>query len=95
MYILVYTLYINIKYMKTKIQKWGNSFGVRLPMEIINKKGLFDGASLQISEDKENIILKYSPEKKKESLRIISNKITPDNLHSETDWGGVRGKELW
>ena len=94
MYILVYTLYINIKYMKTKIQKWGNSFGVRLPMEIINKKGLFDGASLQISEDKENIILKYSPEKKKESLKSLVSKINPANLHSEKEWGEIQGKEI-
>lgn len=81
--------------MKTKIQKWGNSFGVRLPMEIINNKGLFDGASLQISEDKESIILKYFPEKKKESLISLLNKITPDNLHSEQEWGEAQGKEIW
>lgn len=81
--------------MKTKIQKWGNSFGVRLPMEIINKKGLFDGASLQISEDKNNIILKYFPEKKKETLKNLLDKITPDNIHSEQEWGETQGKEIW
>jgi len=91
-------LYIHIikyKTMKTKIQKWGNSFGVRLPMEIINKKGLFDGASLQISEDKNNIILKYFPEKKKETLKNLLDKITPDNIHSEQEWGETQGKEIW
>ncbi len=34
---------------KTKIKKWGNSFGVVIPMEIVNNKGLKEDSDVSIT----------------------------------------------
>lgn len=81
--------------MKTTIQKWGNSFGVRLPMKLINEKGIFDGTPVEISEEKEKIIIRYFPEKKKKTLKSLINRIKPENLHHEIDYGEAQGNEIW
>lgn len=81
--------------MKTKIQKWGNSFGVRLPMEIIQENGLSNGVPVKISEAKNKIVIEYTPQNKQNNLSDLLNKIKPDNLHNESDWGDNQGQEVW
>ncbi len=81
--------------MQTKIQKWGNSYAVRLPIEIIKKQSLAGGDLLNIAEKKGRIILDIIDPGKKESLKSLVNKIKPENLHSESNWGGARGREAW
>lgn len=78
--------------MKTKVQKWGNSLGVRLPKEIAQKKALKEGAGVTVSLKNDQIVIE--PEVNR-SLEALLDQITPTNLHSETEWGGVQGKEIW
>lgn len=80
--------------MKSKIQKWGNSYGVRIPMRIINKRGIGNGTEVEIDE-KDNGIRVSFIEPKKDSLEAMVNKIKPANLHREQDWGEARGREVW
>jgi antitoxin MazE len=35
------------------------------------------------------------PMLKKYNLTELLAKVTPDNVHPETDWGGTAGKEVW
>ncbi len=81
--------------MTTKIQKWGNSFGVRLPMEIIRENGLSNGAPVKISKAKNKIIIEYIPQTKKNNLSDLLSQIKSDNLHVESDWGDSQGQEIW
>lgn len=44
--------------MTTKVQKWGNSFAVRLPKEMIRRLALKEGSGVVVREDKDAIIIR-------------------------------------
>ncbi len=79
--------------MNAKIQKWGNSLGLRIPKHIAKQVNLSEGSSLIIAIENENIIL--SPQKKPLSLSELVDAITPKNRHHEIDYGAPQGKEIW
>lgn len=78
--------------MAAKIQKWGNSFGLRIPKSIIEKCALELNSEVEI-EHKDGAIIIF-PKKKKESLKELIDQITPENIHDEEDFGR-EGKEVW
>jgi antitoxin MazE len=77
--------------MQTKIAKWGNSLGVRIPRMLAASVGIEENTPVEVSAQQESIVVK--PVKHKCSLRELTAKITPDNRHEETDWGQATGKE--
>ena len=79
--------------MTTKLQKWGNSLGVRIPKDIIKKAKLKDGKVVSITNVGDSIII--TSFKKKETLNDLTSKITPENRHEETYWGPAVGNEVW
>ena len=76
--------------MEAKIQKWGNSLGIRIPMNIIRNLSLENGATVDIEEDRDKIIIKP-----KQNLDDLLSCITEDNIHNESDFGNPVGNELW
>lgn len=79
--------------MKTKIQKWGNSLGVRLPKSIAEQKSLREGLGVSVILKNNQIVLE--PETEELTLAFLLTKISPDNLHAEIEWSEVRGNEVW
>jgi antitoxin MazE len=79
--------------MKTKIQKWGNSLGVRLPKAITDQKSLRDGSGVFVLIKNDQIVIELAEAEM--SLESLLSKVTPDNLHGETNWSEARGKEVW
>jgi antitoxin MazE len=87
------TICINKVYtigMEAKIQKWGNSLGIRIPMKIIRNLSLENGATVDIEDTGDRIIIKP-----KQNLDDLLSCITEDNIHSETDYGISEGNEAW
>lgn len=39
---------------KTKVKKWGNSFGVVIPREIVNSKGLKENSDVSVTIEPSN-----------------------------------------
>jgi antitoxin MazE len=78
--------------MKTKIQKWGNSLGIRIPMSILKDLSLKNGSIVEIKEKDDRIIIQPS---KKNELEALMSGISDENLHTETDWGAAEGDEIW
>jgi antitoxin MazE len=78
--------------MEAKIQKWGNSLGIRIPMPFLKDLYLKNGSVVEIEEENDCIIIQ--PLKKVE-LASLLNRISDDNLHSEIDWGIAEGDEIW
>jgi antitoxin MazE len=81
--------------METKIQKWGNSLGVRLPKELTQKHSLTADTLVRVSDTKKGITITALPPKKKASLKDLVSAITSKNTHSEVAWGEARGNEIW
>ncbi len=39
---------------KTKVKKWGNSFGVIIPIEVVNRDGLKENSEVSVTIEPEN-----------------------------------------
>lgn len=76
--------------MKTTIQKWGNSLGIRIPSYMAKDLSLENGSSVEILEEDSRIIIKPKRETK---LDDILDLITDENIHSE-QFDVAAGKEL-
>ncbi len=90
--------------MITQVKKWGNSLAVRLPKEMLEHAGLSDGSRVEISYNKDSLILKISKHKvdafrdfvkKMPPLELLLEGVTPENIHPEVDWGKPVGNEVW
>lgn len=79
--------------MKTKIQKWGNSLGVRLPKSIAEQKSLREGLGVSVVLKNNQIVIE--PEDEAHSLASLLLEINSHNLHTETEWSDARGNEVW
>ena len=80
--------------MTTKLQKWGNSLGVRLPKTEVKKAGLREGKLVSVTAIRSGIFIKATPTKR-EKLNDLVEKITPTNRYAEFDWGESVGNEIW
>jgi antitoxin MazE len=69
--------------MTVKLQKWGNSMGVRIPKSIIDKVKLEENEELMIEQQDGKIVI--FPARKKLSLGDMMVQVTPENLHTEDD----------
>ena len=78
----------------TRIQKWGNSFAVRIPRNLINSLSLTSRVSLDIREEDGKLILTPIQPKKYQLSEMIAQ-ITPQSIHSEVDFGNESGNEVW
>jgi len=77
--------------MEAKIQKWGNSLGIRIPNGIAKELLLKNGSIVDISENSNQIVIKP---KKKKTLDDLLSLVTDENIHEEFDFGGPVGKEI-
>ena len=78
--------------MEAKIQKWGNSLGVRIPMSIVKDLSLENGSAVEVIKENDNIVIKPLL---KVNVSDLIDQISDDNLHSEVDWGTPEGNEIW
>lgn len=79
--------------MTLKVQKWGNSLAIRIPSALAKDAHLREGTPIEISGDETKIVLQRHRTQKEYSLKELVDKITPENIHPETDWGRPVGKE--
>jgi len=80
--------------MQTKIKKWGNSLALRIPKSFALNANLRQDELVDISIDKEKIIITPIGEKEY-SLDELLEGVSEDNLHGEFDTGIPVGKEIW
>ena len=80
--------------MKTQLAKWGNSLAVRIPKPVALAAKLKTGDDLEVDVDGPGRV-RIRKRKQKPTLEQLVSRITPENRHSETDWGDPVGKELW
>ncbi|MBL0177470.1 MAG: AbrB/MazE/SpoVT family DNA-binding domain-containing protein [Ignavibacteria bacterium] len=82
--------------MVTKIQKWGNSQGLRLPKQILTEAQLMVGDDVDVStSDGLIIITAAKPVRVRRSLQDLISKIPKGYRPTETDWGTPVGNEVW
>ena len=80
--------------MIAKIQKWGNSLGVRIPKNLARDARIQEGSSVELFVEEGRLIIAPS-KKRKYTLKELVDGITPENMHGEFNWGPSVGKEAW
>ncbi len=78
--------------MRVKLVKWGNSYGIRIPKKVLEELDLKGEDALELRVESGKIVL---IPKKKYTLEDLVSQITPENLHTEVDWGRNMGNEEW
>lgn len=81
--------------MKTRLQRWGNSLGLRIPKALAEETGLDAGSEVDLSIDPNGRILVEPVRGLKYELSALLDKVTEENLHAEVDTGRRRGREAW
>lgn len=80
--------------MKTQVAKWGNSMAVRIPKAVAEAAELRPGDPLEVAAEGAGTV-RIRKKNGKPKLAELVRGISAVNLHSETDWGGPMGGELW
>jgi antitoxin MazE len=80
--------------MHTKIQKWGNSLGLRIPRSFAAEAQVGEGSTVDISV--ENGCLRVRPLRpRKYLLADLLKRIKRSSLHTEVSSGEAVGREVW
>ncbi len=80
--------------MQTRVQKWGNSLGVRIPRGLAQEVGL--GASTEVSLSSKDGELVVKPSVSDHlSLDDLLAEVSEENLHSAIDMGSSVGAEIF
>lgn len=77
-----------------RIQKWGNSQGIRIPKGILNDLKWQSDENVEIIAEDDNIIIKKAINDEKNIDILFANyegTYEPVNI----DWGHPQGKEIW
>ena len=82
--------------MTTKLQKWGNSYAVRIPKNLVQDLKLNQGADMEIKYHNQSLVIK-SKKQKEYSLKELIKGITPKKSHKVIFDGQDVGKEktIW
>lgn len=80
--------------MRTKIQKWGNSLGLRIPKSFAEEVSVEAGSTVDITVDRGRLIVRLArhPTYRLEDLVV---RIKKSNLHDEIPTGDATGREAW
>ncbi|HMT00241.1 MAG TPA: AbrB/MazE/SpoVT family DNA-binding domain-containing protein [Saprospiraceae bacterium] len=69
--------------MQAQIKKWGNSYGIRLPMNMAKELNLAEGSLLEIEERKGKIIL--TPVENEISIEVLTQGMTVKGVREQLE----------
>ena len=82
--------------MLAKIQKWGNSQGLRLAKNLLADADIGVGDEVDIAvKDGKIIVSPRQTKRGRHDLKELVARIPKDYQTGEVDWGEAAGKEVW
>jgi antitoxin MazE len=82
--------------MVTRIQKWGNSQGLRLARRVLEDAHIAVGDDVDVTvRDGRIVIVPTRRIRGKHSLQKLVSRIPGNYNPGETDWGEPVGREVW
>jgi antitoxin MazE len=78
--------------MRVTVKKWGNSAAVRIPAAIMEAASLSLDDAVDVREEGGRIVIEPLRQREYDLARLLAD-ITPENLHTEVDFGSPKGKE--
>ena len=80
--------------MEAKVQRWGNSLGIRIPSAILKSLNIKPNDILNIKQDEDKIIVSVI-KKNKISLSDRFKEYNGKNLAKDFLWDENIGREIW
>ena len=80
--------------MQTRVQKWGNSLGVRIPRGLADEVGLGVGTEVSLTAKDGELVLRPSLPSRLRLADLLAG-ITPENIHASVDTGDAVGSEAF
>lgn len=85
-------------FMQVKLNKWGNSWAIRLPANYLKDVGIDPHQSVELNLEKDCLIIRKTTHSYhgKYSLTQLLQDVRPEQLHGES-WADSNpsGKEIW
>jgi len=80
--------------MRTRIVKWGNSLGLRIPKSFAEEVRVSEGSTVDLTMENGQLVVRaIHPLSTK--LEDLLARVTPENIHGETDTRDAVGGEAW
>lgn len=76
--------------MPVRLQKWGNSIGVRLPKPMLEQVGLREGAQVDVMVEGDHLVIRRG----RPSLADLLARCKPENRPDPMDFGPPVGREM-
>lgn len=80
--------------MEARVQKWGNSDGIRIPKVILKALNLKTNDKVELIQEDDKIIISKS-KNNKISLEERFKEYKGKNLTKEFNWDNNKGREIW
>jgi antitoxin MazE len=80
--------------MQTRVQKWGNSLGLRIPRGLADEVGLGAGTEVSLTAKDGELVLRPSLPSRLRLADLLAG-ITPENIHASVDTGDAVGSEAF
>ena len=82
--------------MVTKVQRWGNSQGLRLSRQLLEDAQISVGDEVDVAvHDGVIVVAPHKRPRGKHNLRELVSRIPRGYETGELDWGSPTGKEVW
>jgi antitoxin MazE len=81
-------------FLKTQVQKWGNSLALRIPKAFAADLGLTQDTTVELSLEDGNLVIRPSSIDRYELASLLT-RVTEANLHGEQNYGEAVGSEEW
>ena len=82
--------------MLTRVQRWGNSQGIRLPKKVLSQAEIAVGEEVDVKVENHRIVVE-APQRVRGRYRIedLAARMPEGYSPSEEDWGEPIGREVW
>lgn len=80
--------------MQTKIGKWGNSLGLRIPRAFAAQARVEEGSTVDLSVENGSLMVRLVPVRRYVLGELLKG-VTSRNLHGEVATGAAVGRETW
>ena len=87
-------MYPGVIFVQTKIQKWGNSLGLRIPKSFAVEAQVEEGTTVDMSVQNGRLLLRPL-RARRYTLAGLLRKVSQKNRHAEGPAGRPVGREVW
>ncbi len=80
--------------MRSRVHKWGNSLGLRIPKAFAVQTGLVSGSEVEVELTEGRLVVTPVARPTYRLDELLAG-ITPADTHDEVDLGDAVGDEVW